>query len=304
MRDRVDDFCAHQRAVLGRSPHTVDAYRRDLRQFADFLDEAGGGLLADVDARLVRSFLARRHGASSARTRRRKLAALRTFFDWVADRRGDEHNPARGVSAPKEPSRLPTVLAPAEAERLIEAASAPGDLKAQLLALRDRALAELLYGSGLRVSEAVGLDMASVDLKRGEVRVMGKGSKERVVPLGEPCVDALAAWLEVRPLLTPSTAPVFVNQRGGRLTARSVQRSLKARARRSGLDKDVHPHALRHSFATHLLDGGADLRSIQEMLGHASLSTTQKYTHRTVEGLLAVHRASHPRGGEPPDEET
>lgn len=296
MRDRIERFCAHQRGVLGRSPHTVAAYRRDLRQFADYLDDEAGGIALDaVDPRTVRGFLARRHGSSSATTRRRKLAALRTFFDWLADRRGDEVNPARGISAPKEPGRLPTVLAPREADRLIEDVSVRSDLRRELLALRDRALAELLYGSGLRVSEAVGLDTGSVDLKRGEVHVLGKGGKERLVPLGEPCVDALAAWVEFRPLLAPTAGQLFVNQRGGRLTARSVQRSLKDRARRSGLDKDVHPHALRHSFATHLLDGGADLRSIQEMLGHASLSTTQKYTALSLERLMRVYDQAHPR---------
>jgi integrase/recombinase XerC len=303
VRDHIDRFCAHQKGVLGRSPRTVDAYRRDLLQFAAFADEGGGISVDAVDVRFVRSFLARRHASSSAATRRRKLAALRTFFDWIADRRGDDANPARGVASPREGTRLPTVLAPVEADALLDHVPPAPDLRAQLLGSRDRALAELLYGSGLRVSEAVGLDTGKVDLKRGEVRVLGKGNKERIVPLGEPCIDALGVWLEARSLLAPDGPHVFVNHRGGRLTTRSVQRLLKARAVSAGVDKDVHPHALRHSFATHLLDGGADLRSIQEMLGHASLSTTQKYTHRTVEGLLAVHRASHPRGGAGPDEE-
>jgi integrase/recombinase XerC len=301
LRADIDAFCRHLVGVRGRSPRTLDAYRRDLEQFAGFVEATAAD--EPLDTAAVRAFLARRHGPSSPATRRRKLAALRTFFDWRADRRGDEENPARAVASPRQGRRLPTVLGAGEADRLIEHEPPADDLHHRLLAMRDRVLGELLYGSGLRVSEAVGLDTGSVDLMRGEVRVVGKGSKERVVPLGEPCVDAIAEWLEVRPLLAPDGPQLLVNHRGGRLTARSAQRSVKARARAAGLDKDVHPHALRHSFATHLLDGGADLRSIQEMLGHASLSTTQKYTHRTVEGLLAVHRASHPRGGEAPDEE-
>ncbi len=303
LRDRIDRFCAHQRGVLGRSPRTVDAYRRDLLQFADDQDARGEADADGADARAIRSFLARRHGDAAPATRRRKLAALRSFFDWLADHRGDDVNPARGIASPRQGRRLPTVLGAGEVEQLLERPEGGPALRPLLLSLRDRALVELLYGSGLRVSEAVGLDTGRVDLRRGEVRVLGKGDKERVVPLGEPCADAIAAWLEARPLLRPDGAQLFVNHRGGRLTARSAQRSLKARALAAGLDKDVHPHALRHSFATHLLDGGADLRAIQEMLGHASLSTTQKYTHRTVQGLLDVHRASHPRGGQDPDQD-
>lgn len=296
MRPAVDRFLQQLLAIRGRSPRTVDAYRRDLLQAAGFLEERGVTSLDAVEPRDLRSFLAIAHGKSSAATRARKLAALRSFFDWVAEREGHERNPARRLASPKQGKTLPRVLGIAEATRLVEAERPGTGLRADLLGLRDRALVELLYGSGLRVSEAVGLDTARIDLKRGEVKVLGKGNKERWVPLGGPCRAALAEYLPARRLLGPTNDALFLNARGGRLTARSVQRLLKDRALGSAVDKDVHPHALRHSFATHLLDGGADLRSIQEMLGHASLSTTQKYTHRTVEGLLGVHRACHPRG--------
>ncbi len=296
MRTAVDRFLQQLLAIRGRSPRTVDAYRRDLLQAASHLEERGITELDSIEPRDLRSFLAVVHGASSPATRARKLAALRSFFDWVAEREGHERNPARRLSSPKQARTLPRVLGVGEATRLVEA-ERPGDgLRADLLGLRDRALTELLYGSGLRVSEAVGLDTARIDLRRGEVRVLGKGGKERLVPLGGPCRAALAEYLPARRLLHPEGDALFLNARGGRLTARSVQRLLKQRALVAAVDKGVNPHALRHSFATHLLDGGADLRSIQEMLGHASLSTTQKYTHRTVEGLLGVHRACHPRG--------
>ena len=162
---------------------------------------------------------------------------------------------------------------------------------------RDAVIVELLYGSGLRVSECVGLDIQQLDLRKGEVRVLGKGSKERIVPLSAAAVDAVQEWLAVRTLLQPAAeeAALVLNARGGRLSARSAARLLKQRGLVAGVAKDVHPHALRHSFATHLLEGGADLRSIQEMLGHASLSTTQKYTHLELDRLLSVYRESHPR---------
>jgi len=184
---------------------------------------------------------------------------------------------------------------------MLDSETSSDDLAATVFELRDLSLLELLYGSGLRASELVGLDSTSIDLKKGEVRVLGKGRKERIVPMSEPCVQVLSAWLSVRPLARcrpEAGAALFLNTRGGRLSARSLRRIVKQRGVTSGVAKDVHPHALRHSFATHLLEGGADLRAIQEMLGHASLSTTQQYTHLTVEGLVGAHRSAHPRGGD------
>ena len=305
---RVPAFLDHARAERGLSPHTLRAYRRDLEQLAQWLQEDG---VTDADTlapRDVRAFLARAHGAAAPATRARKLSAIRSFLDWCADHRGDDVNPARVLSAPKKGRRLPRTLSVPDAERLVEASGASGgevSPKSALLA-RDRAVVELLYGSGLRVAECVGLDTDRIDLKKGEVRVLGKGSKERVVPLGEPCRDALGVWLEERAALRPTPdagVALFLNTRGGRLGDRSVRRMLRKRALEAGLPGDVHPHALRHSFATHLLEGGADLRSIQEMLGHASLSTTQRYTHLTVDGLMQVHRRCHPRGSGTPEPE-
>ena len=298
MGPQIERFIEHLRVERGLSEHTCRAYRRDLEQLAEHLDTLGTTDLDALTPRDLRGFLATRHARSAPATRARKLASLRTFLDWVAERRGDDRNPARALSAPRRSQHLPHVLAEAEAGRLADVEPAADTVRAQTLRTRDAALVELLYGSGLRVSEVVGLDIAGLDLKTGAVRVTGKGRKERVVPMPRSAVDGVADWLTLRPLLAPAEdeAAVFLNARGGRLSARSVSRLLKTRALDAGVPKDVHPHALRHSFATHLLEGGADLRSIQEMLGHASLSTTQKYTHLTVEGLLGVHRACHPRG--------
>lgn len=252
----------------------------------------------------MRAFLASQTSLSAA-TRKRRLSAIRSFFDWVAEQRGDDRNPARALSAPRAPRRLPHVLSPDEAERVADAAPPRRDLKREILDARDAVLTELLYGAGLRVSEAVALDLGGVDLARREVRVLGKGRKERLVPLTAAACDAVRAWLEVRSLLEPPAdeRALLLNHRGGRLSSRSAARNLKGRALEAGVGKDVHPHALRHSFATHLLDGGADLRSIQEMLGHASLSTTQQYTHLSTDGLLSVHRRCHPRGGAQAEDE-
>jgi len=299
---RIPRFLDHLRAERGLSVHTVRAYRRDLEQLRDHL--AAGGAEAtpsvdSVDARQLRAFLAARHGSSAPATRARKLSAIRTFLDWVAEGRGDDRNPAREVQAPKQRRRLPHVLSEEEAERLAEGVPAVRP-RSEVLQARDRAIVELLYGSGLRVAECTGLDLGGVDLVRGEVRVLGKGGKERIVPVGGPALEAVQAWLLVRALLRPrGERAMFLNQRGGRLSPRSVRAMVRDRALQLGIDKHVHPHALRHSFATHVLDGGGDLRAIQEMLGHASLSTTQRYTHLTAGGLLDVHRRAHPRAKDP-----
>lgn len=303
LRGAAVHWLSELRAEKGRALHTLRAYALDLRQVADFLEERAGGAvpLASVTTRDLRAWLAVDHGASEPSTRARKLSTLRSFFAWVAERRGDDADPTRALRGPRLPRQLPRVLSIGEAEEFSRGARPGKGLAGEMLSLRDRAMAELLYGSGLRASELVSLDIDSLDITRGEVRVLGKGSKERIVPMGEPCVAALSAWIEGRSPLEPRDRALFLNHRGARLTSRSVQRIVKERGLRGGLGGRVHPHALRHSFATHLLDGGADLRSIQEMLGHASLSTTQRYTHLTVEGLLDLHRRCHPRGGERED---
>jgi integrase/recombinase XerC len=304
MRRLIHRFLEHIQAERNLSPHTVTAYERDLLQFHHFLASEFLGRdpeevnPQDVDVLAVRSFLAwlTRQGLGK-RSQGRALSAVRSLFRFACREGTLEANPAQGVRTPKFPKILPRHLRPGEIETLVEAPEA-GDGP---LALRDRAILELLYATGVRVSELVGLDWRDIDLSSRVLRVMGKGSKERMVPFGRPAADALRAWLAVwegvrgaRPE-DHGEEPVFLNNRGGRLTIRSVERVIDRWVEASALAKGVHPHTLRHTFATHLLENGADLRGIQELLGHASLSTTQKYTHLEVERLLAVYRDAHPR---------
>jgi integrase/recombinase XerC len=281
------------------SPHTLRNYGSDLAQFAAFAAEQRGGraeeLGADVvDDRLVRGFLVGRlrHNAKSSAAR--KLSAVKRFARFLVGRGVLASDPTLSVTAPKAAKRLPAHLTVDDMFRLLEAP----DL-ATSAGRRDRALLEVIYSAGLRVSEAVGLDWRDIDTSLGVLRVRGKGRKERVVPIGSTALEALAAYRDVIPLLCPrgvvDRAAVFLNARGGRLTARSVARSLDHYCVRSGLAAKISPHALRHSFATHLLGAGADLRAIQELLGHASLSTTQKYTHVNLDHLMAAYDKAHPR---------
>jgi integrase/recombinase XerC len=250
-----------------------------------------------VDAAAVRSFLAYLTGKGlSKKTQARMLSAVRSLFRYACREGLLAANPAQAVRTPKIPQTLPRHLRPGEVENLVEApTAADGD---EPLALRDRALLELLYASGLRVSELVGLDWTDVDLSSRVVRVLGKGRKERMVPFGRKAEEALRAWLAVWAGLrkeVDEAEPVFLNTFGTRLTDRSVRRVIDKWVDDAGVAQGVHPHTLRHTFATHLLENGADLRAIQELLGHSSLSTTQKYTHLDVERLLAVYRDAHPR---------
>lgn len=295
--ESLDAYLLHLGAVRNLSPHTLHAYRNDLDQLLAFLEGLGATDLDAVDTRTLRRFLASR-ADDAASTRSRKLSAVRGFFDWLADERGDDRNPARALASPRGARTLPHVLSVPEAATLADHTPAAPTVRREVLDARDAVLVELLYGSGLRVSECVGLDIGQLDLTRGEVRVLGKGRKERVVPLSAAARDAVTDWLSLRSLLAPETDALILNARGGRLSARSAARLVKTRGLVSGVPKDVHPHALRHSFATHLLAGGADLRSIQEMMGHASLSTTQQYTHLSTDALLSVHRRCHPRGAD------
>ena len=285
------------------SRETVRAYRTDLARFVEFWERdfgeeiAGSAALSRVDALAARSYAASLHRAGLAkRSIARHLSTLRSFFRWACREGYLEKNPAAALPAPRLPRSLPRAMTLADTESLL--ASGNEDSVPE----RERALFELLYAAGLRVAEASGLDVEDVDLHARFVRVLGKGSKERVVPFGEDAEDALRAYLPVRAALRHGGSgaeedgePLFVNRRGGRLTTRSMARLLKRRLRAAGLPADLSPHALRHSFATHLLEAGADLRSIQELLGHASLSTTQKYTHLDAARLDAVYRKAHPK---------
>ncbi|MBI2081352.1 MAG: tyrosine recombinase XerC [candidate division NC10 bacterium] len=299
MREQIG---AYLRALArgGASPHTCRAYAADLDQFAAFLERRSGPAegpvrLEAVDPLAVRAFVAARLQAGDARrTVARKLAAVRGLFQACCREGLLRANPARVVPSPRGPQRLPRYLTVDEAAQLL---SGPAGTTPE--ALRDYALFELAYSSGLRVGELTGLDVPALDLDEGLVRVLGKGRKERVVPLGSRAVAALRAYLARRAELAPGrgggSAALFRNRGGGRLTARSVARRLAAALARAGLAGRITPHGLRHSFATHLLDAGADLRAIQEMLGHARLSTTQRYTHLHLDRLMEVYDRAHPR---------
>ena len=287
-------FALHLRAERNLSPHTRRAYVSDVSQLEQWLGE--GATPARVGSDDVRAFLASLHGRRHPATLGRKLASMRAFFRFLVREGSCSLDPTAGMPAPRTPKRLPRPLPVDDCQTLAEAEID----QPEFVALRDRALVELLYGAGLRVGEAVALDVRDVDLHRGDVRVLGKGGKERVVPVAGAAKDALAAWVDARRAPGLLAQPLFVAQRPGpdgprRLSARSVRRVLRARALRVGIADRVHPHRLRHSYATHLLDMGADLREIQELLGHASLATTEKYTDVSDERLLQVYDDAHPR---------
>jgi integrase/recombinase XerC len=299
----IQRYLEHIAAERNLSPHTVRAYRTDLASFLEFLAAHFFNRRADeirprdVDALAVRSFLA--HMTRQERGKRgqgRTLSAVRSLFRFACRENIVADNPAAAVRTPKAAKTLTRHLRPGETETLLEQPDA-GDA----LGRRDRAFLELLYATGLRVGELVSLDWRDVDMEGRVLRVLGKGGKERMVPFGRPAAAALRAWLvdweELRGAEhgREATEPVFLNHRGGRLTDRSVRRLLDRYTTSAGLAGGVHPHTLRHTFATHLLEGGADLRAIQELLGHSSLATTQKYTHLEVERLLQVYREGHPR---------
>jgi integrase/recombinase XerC len=308
MQRLVQRFLEHLGEERNYSPHTLRAYRGDLERFVaflaeDFLERPAAELRpGDADPLAVRSFLAALHrGGAGRRSQGRALSAVRSLFRFACREGVMAANPAAGVPAPKAPRELPRHLRPGEVEDLVEAPAAD-DREDAALALRDRALLEVLYATGLRVSELVSLDWRDLDLSARVLRVMGKGGKERMVPFGRQAAAALTAWLggwdEVRSRdrgADPEAEPVFLHHRGGRLSDRSVRRVLDRYVDRAALAAGVHPHTLRHTFATHLLEGGADLRAIQELLGHSSLATTQRYTHVEIERLLNVYRQAHPR---------
>lgn len=282
------------------SPNTVSAYGRDLQAFAAFVRERG--LRADarvLDVAALRAFLASLFEANQAPTIARKLAALRAFYRHLHKRGLVDRNPAALLRSPKTRATLPKFLTVDEAFRVVDA---PAEDRARSgpLRARDTLLLELLYGTGLRVSELASIELGQIDVGGREVRVLGKGGKERIVPLGAKVLEALALYLEVRPELrsrrTSATHPtaLFLSQRGTKLTTRQVQNIVQRYGALGAGRGDLHPHALRHSCATHLLDSGADLRSIQELLGHASLSTTQRYTHVSLDRLMEVYDRAHP----------
>jgi integrase/recombinase XerC len=287
---RVEEFT---RSLTAAAPATVEAYGRDLAAFVTWAERLGLGSPGDVQRTTVRRYLAFLATRGLARrTIARRASALRRYFGWARRVGAIASDPTAGLSAPRGEARLPRVLHPEELRSLLDEPGSGGQDGAR--GLRDTALLELLYGSGLRVAEAAALDVDDLDLAQRRVRVWGKGGKQRLVPLNDPAADALRRWLadgrgELATEASPAAA-VFLNLRGRRLTPRDARRVLDRRAA-----APTHPHALRHTFATHLLDGGADLRVVQELLGHADLATTQRYTHVSKERLRTVFDATHPR---------
>jgi integrase/recombinase XerC len=288
MDDAIDAFLEYLAVERGASPHTVRSYAADLREFSAFLRRAGDLGPSAVDTRSVRAYLASLHQRGLAKSSiGRKLASVRSCLRFLARRGVIEQNPARLVRSPRPPRRLPSFLPKDESKQLLDRAHGPS-----ASGCRDHALLELLYATGIRVAECCGLDGTDVDRSHSTVRVLGKGDKERVVPVGEVALQAIDAYLAAR---GRPDGPLFTNARGGRLTTRSAQRIVGRQARLSGTSRRVTPHTLRHTFATHMLGEGADLRLIQELLGHRRLSTTQRYTHVSPEHLMKVYDAAHPR---------
>ena len=315
----VQKFLAYLRSVRNASAHTLRNYQSDLEQFIAYLSppESPPPTVGRIDHRVIREFLGYLHDEKLQKSSiARKLASLRSFFKFCAREGMIRDNPGRLVATPKLPKRLPVVLSAEEMNAFLNQLAtlpipmpAPGSVKraksaqdsALLLLERDRAMLELLYASGLRVSELTGLDLDDVDRKEQMLRVLGKGNKQRIIPYGSKAEEALKGYWPIREALLAKSGrhgeaqAIFLNHNGRRLTSRSVARILKRYVRLVNVNWDLHPHSLRHAFATHLLADGADLRAIQELLGHSSLSTTQRYTHSSIRQLMEVYDKAHPR---------
>jgi integrase/recombinase XerC len=289
-REWIERFLSHLMHERRMSVHTLAAYRHDLQRLLAFCEHRALPAWSALENRQVRAFAAAEHaGGIAPRSIQRRLSAVRSFYEYlIREGAAPAHNPAYDVRAPKSRRRLPTTLDADQMGRLLE-------IRADdFLGARDKAMMELFYSSGLRLSELVGLDLQSIDLKDRTVRVLGKGSKTRIVPVGRYAVDALKQWLSHRGTAA-QPGPLFVGRGGRALTVRAVQLRVDLWARRQGLSMHVHPHMFRHSFATHLLESSKDLRGVQELLGHADISTTQVYTHLDFQHLASVYEASHPR---------
>jgi integrase/recombinase XerC len=308
----IQQFIRYLSLEKNASPHTCRCYRKDLEGFEDFLKSSGmylsasGGVeIEKADRMAIRKYMSSLHRKNRKSSIARKISTLRSFFKYLTREQVIVSNPAKSVSTPKVEKTLPTTLTVDEAFRLMESPKSIPEKSSEVskeIRLRDRAILELLYSSGLRVSELVGLNLDHLNSDLGIVRVMGKGRKERIVPVGVKAIEALKAYLEERGV-SRGEDPIFINSFGGRLTTRSVGRLTKKYTRHSGIFRKVSPHSLRHTFATHLLDAGADIREIQEMLGHSSLSTTQRYTHVSMGKLMEVYDKAHPRSFRNTDQE-
>lgn len=295
LADWTHEYLA-ERARENVSPHTLRNYGADLAQFVEYLGRGGNEpAVTAIDLLLLREWLGELHDRGLAAVSiRRKVACIRSWFQFLLRRGQVEMNPAKLLRTPKVPQRLPKVPSEEQTNRLIDGVASQKLPRPH--PERDRLIFELLYGAGLRISELVGLNLADIDQRDGWLRVRGKGKKERIVPFSGGAATALAAYLEVRPpVVLADQAPLLVNHRGGRLTDRGARGIIALYARMLEGDSSIHPHTLRHAFATHLLSAGADLRSIQELLGHSLLSTTQKYTQVSLEGLIQVYDKAHPK---------
>ena len=289
MKRYIEKFMNYLKVEKNSSPHTILNYNKDLENFAAFLGDKD---ISSVDHLALRRFLAEMRSKNySKRTIARKLASLRSFFKFLYREGHIKTNPITALSTPKLDKTLPVFLDVDKMAKLLQ--SPPVD---SVAGLRDRALMETLYSAGIRVSELVGLDVDDIDFISGVIKVLGKGSKERMVPIGEPALNAIRGYMDKRasPRIKDKDA-VFLNKSHGRLTDRSVRRIINKYIKVCSINEHISPHSLRHSFATHLLDRGADLRSVQELLGHMNLSTTQIYTHVTMERLKSVYDKAHPR---------
>ncbi len=289
----TERFLGYLREVRRLSPHTVDNYRRDLNAFVEFCDEREVGSTEAIDEAHVRQWVSARHRRGLAGSSiQRGLSAVRSFFNYLNREYHRQRNPANAVQAPRQGRRLPRTLDADQVGRYLEFDDDSP------LARRDRAMAELFYSSGLRLSELAALDRGDIDRHARLVTVTGKGQRMRNLPVGGVALAALDAWLDCREQLArqPDAGDaVFISQRGGRISARNIQARLRLQGRRAGMPQDVHPHMLRHSFASHMLESSGDLRAVQELLGHANIATTQIYTHLDFQHLAKVYDAAHPR---------
>jgi len=316
MKSTIQQYLNYLRSVRNASPNTLHSYETDLRQFHTFLTPPGTETpaLQNVTHLMIREFIAYQHDQKLQKSSiARKVAAIRSFFKFAVREGKLIQNPARLVATPKLPRRIPSVLSAEDLNAFLDgiasSSAAPAESRRhnwslaedRRLVQRDRAILELLYASGVRVSELTGLNCSDIEHKEKMLRVLGKGNKERIVPYGRKAEEALEAYAPVRDMILRKAGrkgdaeAVFLNHFGARLTPRSIARIVKKYVRLVNAKWDLHPHSLRHAFATHLLADGADLRAIQELLGHASLSTTQRYTHATIRQLLEVYDKAHPR---------
>ena len=302
--DSIETFISYLKDQKGYSPHTIKNYYIDLKQFSEFLGsrnassrkEKAGLAKVEIDATAIRAYLGSLYGRLTRTTIARKLSAIRSFLLFLEKRGLIRENPAADIATPRLEKYIPVYLPVDDVFRLLERPD-----REKPLGLRDLAILEVLYSCGIRVSELEALNITGIDFEEHLVRVMGKGNKERIVPIGRTALKAVRNYLDAIQYLRKKKGndskdgPLFINSRGGRLSVRSIGRIIKRYAIESGLTSEISPHSMRHTFATHLLDGGADLRSVQELLGHASLSTTQKYTHVSLDRLMEVYDKAHPR---------